>query len=135
MKQTKRVAAMVAVVASLMLAAQGLDGLVPSANAQTVEPIRATTTVNVRSGPSTSRAIIGYVAWGWTIDATGPSVDGWTPVDYHGRPGYVSSQYFTASGTNPSLGSGPTGQARTTAALNVRVGPSTSHSRVEVLPY
>ncbi|MDR1386129.1 MAG: SH3 domain-containing protein [Propionibacteriaceae bacterium] len=135
MKQTKRGAAAVAAVASLVLALQGLDALAMGPQAFAAETIRATTTVNVRSGPSTTRAIIGYVAWGWTIEATGPSTDGWTPVDYNGRAGYVSSQYFTYADSGSTLGSGPTGQARTTAALNVRVGPSTSHSRVEVLPY
>ncbi|MDR0417084.1 MAG: hypothetical protein LBH76_07195, partial [Propionibacteriaceae bacterium] len=49
------------------------------------ETIKATATVNVRSGPGTDRAIVGYVAWGWTIEATGPAVDGWIPVNYQGR--------------------------------------------------
>jgi len=98
------------------------------------QTIQATTTVNVRSGPSTSRAIIGYVAWGHTIEATGPSVDGWTPVDYGGRAGYVSSQYFVAAGAQAPVAAGPTGQVKTTAALNVRNGPGTSHTRLDTLP-
>ncbi|MDR1265915.1 MAG: SH3 domain-containing protein [Propionibacteriaceae bacterium] len=108
-------------------------GLIAAPQAAAHETLTATTTVNVRSGPSTDRAIIGYVAWGYTIVATGASQDGWTPVDYGGRTGYISSQYLTGA-TTPSLSDGPSGQTWTTAALNVRNGPSTSHARLDTLP-
>jgi cell wall-associated NlpC family hydrolase len=107
---------------------------VPVANpARASETIQATTTVNVRSGPSTSSTIIGFVAWGYTIEATGPSDNGWTPVDYGGRAGYVSSQYFVTPGATTAY-DGPKGEAWTTAYLNVRNGPSTSHTRLDTLP-
>ncbi|MDR1449339.1 MAG: SH3 domain-containing protein, partial [Propionibacteriaceae bacterium] len=100
------------------------------------ETIRATTTVNVRSGPGTDRAIIGYVAWGWTAESTGPAADGWIPISYQGKQGYVSAQYFTSAGggaSAPTTSAGAAGSARTTAALNVRSGPSVGHSRLDTL--
>jgi uncharacterized protein YgiM (DUF1202 family) len=108
-------------------------GLTVAPEVHASETLQATTTVNVRSGPSTDSTIIGYVAWGYTVEATGPSDDGWTPVNYNGRAGYVSSQYFVAPGTNPTA-DGPTGEFWTTAYLNVRNGPSTSHTRLDTLP-
>ncbi|MDR1078692.1 MAG: SH3 domain-containing protein [Propionibacteriaceae bacterium] len=127
MKQWTR--PVVAVAASALMAV----GLIAAPQASADETLTATTTVNVRSGPSTDRAIIGYVAWGYTIVATGASQDGWTPVDYGGRTGYISSQYLTGA-TTPPLSDGPAGQTWTTAALNVRNGPSTSHARLDTLP-
>jgi uncharacterized protein YgiM (DUF1202 family) len=107
--------------------------VVVSPHATASETLQAITAVNVRSGPSTDYTIIGLVGWGYTVEATGPSVDGWTPVNYNGQAAYVSSQYFVVPGEQPTA-DGPTGDAWMTAYVNVRNGPSTSHTRLDTLP-
>jgi uncharacterized protein YraI len=125
-----------AALAGLLL---GVAPLAVSHQAWANQVIQATTTVNIRSGPSTDHSIIGLVYWGHTIEATGPSSDGWTPVNLNGRTGYVASQYFTGGSTTTTTTTttttGAAGTATTTAALNVRSGPSTGHSRLTTLAY
>ncbi len=50
-------------------------------------------TLNVRSGPSTSNKIIGTLNINETIEILGKSND-WYKVDYNGRQGYVTSSYL-----------------------------------------
>jgi uncharacterized protein YgiM (DUF1202 family) len=110
-----------------------------STDAYANETIRATTGVNVRSGPGTTYQIIGSVASGATIEATGPSVDNWTPVIYNGQAAYVCSEYFTggssASAPAATVTVGAAGTATTTADLNVRAGAGTNYARLDTLPY
>ena len=51
------------------------------------------TTLNVRSGPSTSDKIIGVLNIDETIEILGKS-NNWYKVDYNGKQGYVSSSYL-----------------------------------------
>jgi uncharacterized protein YgiM (DUF1202 family) len=102
------------------------------------ETIRATTSVNVRTGPGTTYQIIGSVAWGNELETRGPSADGWTPVYYNGQAAYVCSEYFeTGSGTTTASAqtTGSAGTATTTADLNVRSGPGTNYTRLDTLAY
>ena len=50
-------------------------------------------TLNVRSGPSTSNKIIGILNINETIEILGKSND-WYKVDYNGKQGYVTSSYL-----------------------------------------
>jgi uncharacterized protein YgiM (DUF1202 family) len=70
---------------------------------------------------------------GHTIKATGASQNGWTPVSYQGRKGWVSTQYFISPGQKTAAATGSKGQYRTLANVNVRTGPSTSYNAVDVL--
>jgi cell wall-associated NlpC family hydrolase len=88
----------------------------------------ATTTVNIRSGPSTSRAVVGRLVRGQRIQVTGTSSGGWIKVRFNRRTAYMYGKYVT-TGTRPS---GPTrittsGTTITTYGLNVRTGPSTAY--------
>ncbi len=128
-----------AVSAALAVSLSGLGGLAAGPMATASSVLTATTAVNVRSGPSTSAAILGVVGTGASVTATGPSQGGWTPVSYNGRSGYVSSQYLTQSGSTSAavVSRGSSGIIRTATALedvNVRTGPGTQYPVSTVLP-
>jgi uncharacterized protein YgiM (DUF1202 family) len=55
-----------------------------------------TTSLNIRSKPSTSSAIVGKIGKGYSIYARPSSVSGWSEVSKDGSSseGYVSSQYL-----------------------------------------
>ena len=121
-----------AAAAVLALAAPLVVSTVVSAG----EVLTATTAVNVRSGPGTDFQVLGVVYAGYTVEATGSASGGWTPVTFQGKAGFVSSQYLRgASGAPATQSGGATGQATTTADLNVRSGPGTGYARLATLPY
>lgn len=98
-------------------------------------PVTATAGVNVRSGPGLDQAIIGSLAQGSTVEATGPSSNGWTPVTWNGRAAWISSAYLSGSGASaPAATRGSAGTRATTTYLNVRSGPATSYGVLRVLP-
>lgn len=101
-----------AVTLALLFAAAAL------AQAQTA--LKATSTVNVRSGPSTGYGIIGQVPAGHVY--VGISTSGeWWKIYYNGGTGWTHGSYYSTL-------SGTTGVKVTTDVLNVRSGPSTGYS-------
>ena len=92
------------------------------------------TSLNVRSGPSTSNSIIGSLKQNDKVEVISES-NGWSKVKYSGKEGYVSSTYLkdsddgdTGGGSeNPNPTPGKT-KVVTATSLNVRSGPSTSNS-------
>jgi len=107
----------------------------------------ATTTarLNLRSGPATSYAVKLTMPSGAGVDVMGSGQGGFLPVRYNGTTGWAAADYLsTGGGTQqpdpepapaPDPGSGATvGYKVTTAAVNMRSGPSTSTSVVTVLP-
>lgn len=96
--------------------------------------VAATTRVHVRAQPSTSSASLTILSPGQRVTAAGTS-NGWTKVSWQGRTAYVYSKYLTSTQTTDQVTtSGSSGAAYTTANLNVRTGPSTSHTIVAVAP-
>lgn len=118
--------------ASLLLTTGALTtGVVLSGHASAeTRQVSANGGLNVRSGPSTNHPVIGGLANGARVETTGAARDGFTPVAWGGRTGWVASRYLSGGtvSTAPSAGT-----ARTTAYLNVRSGPGTSHAKVGVL--
>lgn len=122
----------------------GLGGILAGSPAVAAgQTMAATTAVNVRSGPGTNNSILAVLYRGQKIETMGTSIGGWTKVKFNGRTAYVSSRYLTTPGASvgakPSANQGNPANAtrtmRTTAALNVRTGPSTSFAVVGVLPF
>jgi len=72
------------------------------------------TTLNLRSGPGTGSSVIGSIPHGANLVISGAAQNGWYPVTYNGKTGYVSAQYvnpFTPSAPTtptPDPGTGPT---------------------------
>lgn len=98
-----------------------------------------TTTVNLRSGPGSTYAIIGVVDSGARVTATGSPVTGpsasnstWTPVTYGGQSGYIATVYLTVADAAETGGtaSGAAADAVTNTGVNIRSGPGTSYSIV-----
>ncbi|MDO5092098.1 MAG: SH3 domain-containing protein, partial [Propionibacteriaceae bacterium] len=121
-KRTARGALAAFVVAGLVQSVGSL-AWVTSADAAS-STMRATTAVNVRSGPGTGYSRIGLLYPGERVQAHSSS-NGWTRVTYKGREGYIASAYLAGSlDSSGGSNSGATGEVYTTTALNLRTGPS-----------
>lgn len=107
----------------------GLVGVTPAEAAG-----RATTTeiVNVRSGPATTRAVLGTLSAG--TDVTTRSTSGsWTVITFRGRTGYVATRYLSTAPTATSS-PGRAGSVRAaTTAVNLRSGAGPSSAVLRVL--
>lgn len=102
----------------------------------------ATTTLNVRSGPSTGHAVLYVLRPGQHIDVRGEVQDGWTPVILGGREAWVASRYLSVGGQPaPNLPEpapavpvvSTTTTAYTTTGVNLRTGPSIEYRIIRVL--
>ena len=100
------------------------------------------TSLNVRSGASTSASIIGTLKNGANVDITGESGN-WYKINYSGKVGYVSKNYVK-KGTTPQSQQKPEEKPQTetkvtgtvtgiTTTLNIRSGASTSASIIGTL--
>jgi uncharacterized protein YraI len=92
----------------------------------------ATTTVNIRSGPSTSHEIEGSLARGQRITVIRKAKAGWLRVNFAGAPAYIKSQYVDQSGSLPSAPKKikTSGTKVATETLNVRSGPGADYEVV-----
>jgi len=101
----------------------------------------ATTTdrLNLRDGPGISHSVRLTMPSGASVEVMGSAQSGFLPVRYNGTKGWASVEFLNTGGgstpaPNPGSGSGVdvgdivTGSATTTANLNLRNGPGTSHS-------
>ena len=100
------------------------------------------TSLNVRSGASTSASIIGTLKNGAKVEITGESGN-WYKINYSGKVGYVSKDYVK-KGTTPQSQPKPEEKPQTetkvtgtvtgiTTTLNIRSGASTSASIIGTL--
>ena len=121
--------------------------------------VTATTTVNlrIRQGPNTTYTQIGLAPRGTVLAVEGRNAaSNWLQIDYNGTKGWVAAWYTTISGSLDGVavtdGSGtveqptpeptpePTQQpsgpvtATTTVDLRIRQGPSTTYTRLVVVP-
>jgi len=91
----------------------------------------ATTTVNIRTGASTSAQVTGQLVRGQKITVTGAASGEWVRVRFRGTTAYMDGEYLDRSGARPAP---PTripasGTKIATEDLNIRSGAS-SRSRV-----
>lgn len=84
------------------------------------------TSLNLREQPSTGSSILATAYSGECVVVLGQE-DGWYRVNYNLQEGYMSADFLTVSTVeNAELGYGIV----TGSGVNLRSGPSTSHSRV-----
>ncbi len=85
--------------------------------------------LNVRSGPSTSNSIIGGLKRGAKVDIIS-SEDGWYKIAYRNTTGWVSGDYVAIKSSDDTSIDKPSTTNKkliSTASLNVRSGGSTSY--------
>ena len=101
------------------------------------------TSLNVRSGASTSHSKIGTLKKGAKVEIVDRMSNGWAKIKYNSGFGYVSASYLsniapvTSSGSSSNNSSSATTVTHTgvvnATSLNVRSGASTSHSKIGTL--
>jgi len=105
-----------------------------AASAQSVTGVtqyKTTTSLNFRSGPGTSYPVIRIIPAGDIVAHTGTVKNNFFEVGYSGTYGWVHRDYLApVSGGSPAI----VGEAWTTAAVNLRSGPSTDHQVLRVVP-
>ena len=126
----------------MALTVLGAGSLVIASVADASQAMTATTWVNMRSGPSTSNPVVTVLAPSQAVTASGQVSGGWYQVTTDkGQTGWVYQNYLKASESAPTQPSQPaptdpvptaTGEATTTANVNVRTGPGTSYTAVAV---
>lgn len=120
-----------------VVAAAGLvSGLTGMQTAAADVQMTATEAVNVRSGPSTSKGIVGGLYRGQTVTVVS-NTGSWTKIKFSGGLAYIATQYLTSGRTlpAPAPAAAPTGAGRvTTTDLNLRKGPGLSYGVVRVVP-
>jgi len=96
---------------------------------QTATTLRTTSTVNFRTGPSTSNSVIRTLAANTSVGVLENQANGWSRVSHNGTTGFIRTDLLSASG---AASSGST--LRTVSGVNMRSGPATSHSVIRLLP-
>ena len=88
--------------------------------------------LNIRSGPSTSYAVIGSIPRGGVIEVKEYGAT-WSKIQYGGISGYVATQYFNLTTGSTSA---PADTATVLASsLNIRSGPGISYTRIGSVLY
>ncbi|MFT4164639.1 MAG: NlpC/P60 family protein [Microlunatus sp.] len=89
----------------------------------------ATTTVNIRTGASTSATIVGRLVRGQRITVSGQAGGDWVKVRFRSTTAYMDGEYLDRVGARPAAPKTiPTdGTKIATEELNVRTGPSTRY--------
>ena len=124
------------IVATAMMASVALP-LMNVSHVDAATDMRTVTasSLNFRSGPSTSHSIIGSLQKGQQVEYISES-GSWAKVKYNGVTGYVHGDYLTKStSTGISTSQGTTQYVNSTSGLNVRSGAGTTYSKLGKLEY
>ena len=122
------------IVATAMMASVALP-LMNVSHVDAATDMRTVTasSLNFRSGPSTSHSIIGSLQKGQQVEYISES-GSWAKVKYNGVTGYVHGDYVT-KGTTDNSTTGTTKYVSASVGLNVRSGAGTSYSKLGKLEY
>ena len=93
-----------------------------------------TTSLNLRSGPGTSYAVILVMPKGADVLTVGGFENGFAKVKYQHNVGWAHADYLASSGpTNPGDDPNVIDSAVATVSLNLRAGPGTNHAVLRVI--
>jgi len=90
--------------------------------------LRTTAAVNFRVGPSTNDRVIRTLAANTSVSVLESQANGWSRVTVNGTSGFIRSDLLSATGAPAA-----TTALRTTAAVNLRAGPSTNDRVIRTL--
>ncbi|WP_455542420.1 C40 family peptidase, partial [Intestinibacter sp.] len=124
------------IVATAMMASVALP-LMNVSHVDAATDIRTVTasSLNFRSGPSTSYSIIGSLKKGQQVEYISAS-GSWAKVKHNGVTGYVHSDYLSkGTSTGNTTSQGTTQYVNASAGLNVRSGAGTSYLTIGKLAY
>ncbi|MCA0295231.1 MAG: SH3 domain-containing protein [Actinobacteria bacterium] len=126
-------AALTWLVLTACLVTAGVLDAVPAQAA--VKTYTANTSVNVRSGPSTSKTILTQLATGDSVVAAGKVSGDWLPITYDNTTAYVWAEYLDVN-TNPAsvVVTGPSGRKSAARNVNVRSSASLDADITAILP-
>ena len=86
--------------------------------------------LNMRAQASASAAILTKIPGGSTVEVLNTETPGWYQISFSGMTGYVASQYVDLTQTKAPAVEAATLRGRITdGPLNIRSGPSASHSK------
>ncbi len=103
------------------------------AGAQAEGVIGATSGVNIRACPTLDCQVIGAATLGDSIEITGDVVDGFYPVSWYDREGYVFALYVTLPGEAPWFVEGDDSCNRVALVFNIGIGDEPSQTVVDTL--
>ena len=89
--------------------------------------------LNVRSGPSTNTSVVGSLPHGTVVQITGKSGD-WYKINFNGTTGYVKGDFVTLGGSISS-GNGTVTLKDPSSALNLRSSSSITSNVVGSLAH
>ena len=95
-----------------------------------IATLRTTGAVNMRSGASTDTSIIRTLPSGTSVEVIENQANGWSRVRHNDTAGFIRSDLLSATGTSSNQAAST---LRTTGAVNMRSGPSTSSSVIRTL--
>ena len=114
-----------------LIAVAGPAGAAPCDNCT----LYTTTSLNLRSGPGTSYAVILVMPQGADVLTVGGFENGYAKVKYQHNVGWAYGGYLASSRpTNPGDNPNVIGSAVATVSLNLRAGPGTNHQVLRVIP-
>jgi len=103
------------------------------ANTASIGVIGATSSVNIRACATLDCQVIGSAKLGEPIEITGDPVDGFLPVLWYGREGFVYELYVTRGGEAPWFVEGDGSCNRVALVFNIGIGDEPSQSIVDTL--
>ena len=121
----------VALVASLLTA----NVLVAAPAQAAVKTYTASTSANLRSGPSTTRTILAQLQAGDSVIAAGSVTGDWLPIRYNNATAYAWAEYLDPN-ANPAsvVVTGPAGKRTAKKNVNVRAEASLDATITAILP-
>lgn len=101
---------------------------------QTTQIGTTTTSLNLRSGSSTTYKILTTIPKGAKVTVLNKESNGWYKVQYGTKTGYVSGSYLTVTTQSFNATPSTTQIGTTTANLNMRSGYSTAYKILTTIP-
>ena len=102
-----------------------------ASSSQAATTLKTTSTVNLRSGPSTNSSIVRTLTPSTSVEVLENQSNGWSRVRHNDASGFIRSDLLSVSGASSGAA---IGTLKTVTGVNLRSGPSTNNSIIRLLP-